>query len=336
MTDKKTEALKLALDALEPRPGMPNPEYESLTQCAITAIREALAEQPANQLDDINVVDIPKIGCVNHDCDKCKAQRQARSADTWVGLTDEEIQTIWRNSEHMTVNQVCRAIEAKLKAKFNEHSEALDEDQAHYKKVIDDVQALFEAKREEAAIWQAAYETEKGFREQEQPAQQDIEELTAQRDKLADILTRTANALKGEPAELSLHSWHDLPEVAQQLKPAQQEPVAWVKSNGELVVRTDYGGRLYYSEQNLYTHPPAQQKPFGYLKLSTAKFVYEVEGTNPMSDKSYLPLYTSPPASKPWVGLTEQERNDLEDYCEMIIGKAAFEAIEAKLREKNA
>ena len=51
-----------------------------------------------------------------------------------------------------------------------------------------------------------------------QPAQQEIDELTAQRDKLADILTRTANALKGEPAELSLHSWHDLPEVAQQLK----------------------------------------------------------------------------------------------------------------------
>ena len=46
--------------------------------------------------------------------------------------------------------------------------------------------------------------------------------------------------------------------------------------------------------------------------------------------------FTSPPASKPWVGLTEEERNDLEDYCEMIIGKAAFDAIEAKLREKNA
>jgi hypothetical protein len=38
---------------------------------------------------------------------------------------------------------------------------------------------------------------------------------------------------------------------------------------------------------------------------------------------------------KPWVGLTEQERNDIEDYCEMIVGKAAFEAIEAKLKEKN-
>ena len=37
-----------------------------------------------------------------------------------------------------------------------------------------------------------------------------------------------------------------------------------------------------------------------------------------------------------WEGLTEQERNDLEDYCEMIVGKAAFDAIEAKLKEKNA
>ena len=35
----------------------------------------------------------------------------------WQGLTDDEIQKIWRNSEHMTVNQVCRAIEAKLKEK---------------------------------------------------------------------------------------------------------------------------------------------------------------------------------------------------------------------------
>ncbi len=72
-----------------------------------------------------------------------------------------------------------------------------------------------------------AYHTEQHLEmATEQPAQQEIEELTAQRDKLADILTRTANALKGQPAELSLHSWHDLPEVAKQLKAAQQqEPV---------------------------------------------------------------------------------------------------------------
>lgn len=36
-------------------------------------------------------------------------------------------------------------------------------------------------------------------------------------DKLADILTRTANVLKGEPKPLHRHSWHDLPEVAQRL-----------------------------------------------------------------------------------------------------------------------
>jgi hypothetical protein len=79
-----------------------------------------------------------------------------------------------------------------------------------------------------------------------------------------------------------------------------------------------------------------------------------------MKDK---PLYTAPPAApaapvqepdhgdeltiaymsglhdgkkkRQWVGLTEQERNDIEDYCEMIIGKPTFDAIEAKLKEKN-
>lgn len=36
--------------------------------------------------------------------------------------------------------------------------------------------------------------------------------------RLSDILERTANALKGPPGELKIHSWHDLPEVAEQLK----------------------------------------------------------------------------------------------------------------------
>ena len=43
------------------------------------------------------------------------------------------------------------------------------------------------------------------------------EEERALCDKLADILTRTANVLKGEPKPLHRHSWHDLPEVAQRL-----------------------------------------------------------------------------------------------------------------------
>ena len=40
-------------------------------------------------------------------------------------------------------------------------------------------------------------------------------------------------------------------------------------------------------------------------------------------------------AQRTWVGLTEQERSGIEDYCETIVGKAAFDAIEAKLKEKN-
>lgn len=40
------------------------------------------------------------------------------------------------------------------------------------------------------------------------------DECDALRERMTDLLTRTTNALKGEPAELELHSWHDLPEVA--------------------------------------------------------------------------------------------------------------------------
>jgi hypothetical protein len=40
-------------------------------------------------------------------------------------------------------------------------------------------------------------------------------------------------------------------------------------------------------------------------------------------------------AQRTWVGLTEQQRNDIEDACEMIIGKPVFDAVEAKLKKKN-
>ena len=47
-----------------------------------------------------------------------------------------------------------------------------------------------------------------------------------------------------------------------------------------------------------------------------------------------IPLYTASP-QRPWVGLTEQERNDLEDVLGLVIGKPEFDAIEAKLKERN-
>ena len=43
--------------------------------------------------------------------------------------------------------------------------------------------------------------------------------------------------------------------------------------------------------------------------------------------------YTSPPASKPWQGLTDEERDEIYNTHEPY---ADLKAVEAKLREKNA
>ena len=57
-----------------------------------------------------------------------------------------------------------------------------------------------------------------------------IKELDVEREGLYDsvgvlsnLLERTANALKGEATELSMHSFHDLPEVAMALREAHQK-----------------------------------------------------------------------------------------------------------------
>ena len=79
----------------------------------------------------------------------------------------------------------------------------------------------------------------------------------------------------------------------------QQEPVAWITQNGK-----------------------------GWLRW------HKPEDNNTDS----VPLYTSPPASKPWVGLTDEEIMEISDATE---GSDCWHidfarAIEAKLREKNA
>jgi hypothetical protein len=45
-------------------------------------------------------------------------------------------------------------------------------------------------------------------------------------------------------------------------------------------------------------------------------------------------LYTAQPQHE-WQGLTEKERLTIENECETMVGKPAFDAIEAKLKEKN-
>ena len=132
----KDEALRMALDALQKI--YIAPEHEEYIRVwwpaceqAITAIKEALSSlngeaQPEyqstsdkSQLEKIPAKgtllaqpeqDIPKIGCVNHDCDKCKAQPEQEPvawADhgvvNWIAdkqfqhaaLLYEEPQRIW-------------------------------------------------------------------------------------------------------------------------------------------------------------------------------------------------------------------------------------------------
>ena len=66
----------------------------------------------------------------------------------------------------------------------------------------------------------------------------ELVESDAMREKMSDILRRTATALKGDPDELTLHSWHDLPEVARTLR-YEVDAIATIKE--ENVVTREAG-----------------------------------------------------------------------------------------------
>lgn len=62
----------------------------------------------------------------------------------------------------------------------------------------------------------------------------------------------------------------------------------------------------------------------------------ELEWSKPKDCISAEPLYTSPPASKPWVGLTQQDIDIAFDDTQEGGGFDDFaRAIEAKIKEKN-
>jgi len=125
------------------------------------------------------------------------------------------------------------------------------------------------------------------------------------------------------------------------LEQSKQEPSQW---RDMVVVNLVREGINKHRARDLADHfvtpPPAaqpEQEPVAWI-------CYGAPGKRDIdfeeSDINELPigthLYTTPPAAqRPWVGLTEGERNDLEDYCQMTIGKTAFDAIEARLKERN-
>jgi len=90
--------------------------------------------------------------------------------------------------------------------------------------------------------------------------------------------------------------------------------------------------RLAQPEQEPVAYIPAdaleQIKPPRLILNNVPLYGYSGEGT--------VAVYTKPQPRREWVGLTEEEMIDLQDRCGISIHLADFQAIEAKLREKNA
>jgi hypothetical protein len=148
------EAMKLALEALETERPYLGP-MPTKTSKAITALREALAEQPAQKcsypycgcnskawckvernealdkmaenarelgLDYEPVCNKDPQGCWNVRCQLGKKCKNTPAQRTWVGLTNNELQPIadeYRILFGSWVEDFARAIEAKLKEKNN-------------------------------------------------------------------------------------------------------------------------------------------------------------------------------------------------------------------------
>jgi hypothetical protein len=107
-----------------------------------------------------------------------------------------------------------------------------------------------------------------------------------------------------------------------------QEPVGWVEAHKGGVMHDLY---MPVAEKlpegvrfDIYTHPP--QRTLVAREMTSRE----------ISDRNVSKfLGEAPPAQRIWVGLTEQQRNAIEDACEMIIGKPAFDAIDKQLQENN-
>ena len=117
-------------------------------------------------------------------------------------------------------------------------------------------------------------------------------------------------------------------------QPAQHEPVAWMtqaRNFVHLMEFTEAEAKLY-GWKAVYTTPqPAQQEPVAweqfYPEMGKPKLAYL-----PPTESTENALYTSPPAQRTWVGLTDDEFGEIYYRFD---GMELMRAIEAKLKEKN-
>lgn len=74
------------------------------------------------------------------------------------------------------------------------------------------------------ALAMTRFDEIQALREETQALREEVTEYVRETGVLADLLTRTADALKGPPPPLVSHSWHDLPQVAARLRKAAPPP----------------------------------------------------------------------------------------------------------------
>jgi hypothetical protein len=154
----------------------------------------------------------------------------------------------------------------------------------------------------------------------------------------------------GEAINMTQDTWTKFHEAMSVLieQPAQQEPVAWYDSNTGWTDFHPFKPARKPSAPDaewlpLYTTSPQpgekNQEPVLWM-MPDGKTVNKW-GLQFYSNVVGTPLYTSPPAQRPWVGLTDRERNDL---WREIVGwgdpshddEDLMKAIEDAVRRKNA
>ena len=88
---------------------------------------------------------------------------------------------------------------------------------------------------------------------------------------------------------------------------------------------------------------PAQQEPVAYMDICEKNQMSGLRYWSEPDNRHEVPLYTSPPAQRTWVGLTDEERNHARQavtYSQLAMTASEWtEAVqietERRLREKN-
>ena len=133
--------------------------------------------------------------------------------------------------------------------------------------------------------------------------------------------------------------------------PAQQEPVAWVYPEGLEALKagkpwTAYGTRQEPNNTALYLSPQPDIPPYALVTFTPYGDEDDVWYENPegqlLEGWTYKPLYDTTPPQRTWVGLTDEDVQEVERWVEFkeegsdrIQTPKLIRYIEAKLKEKN-